>query len=174
MTLELLGIAGAIASIIGAWWAWKSARNASRAASEADMALTEIRTRSTLGEVSELIALERQAVAAMAKYGPGSTPEAVAGADMNRDAHDVRSYLATLKRHRLIFGDRHPNDADRLCTKGFELLEHIAAAKKFEQKRNAASSLYVELSGFSYLLKSQYDVHRLGFGRKESALSIGT
>jgi hypothetical protein len=44
----------------------------------------------------------------------------------------------------------------------FALLEAIASAKMPEARKTAASELYVEMSGFSHVLKSRADSQRLG------------
>jgi hypothetical protein len=147
--------------MLGAAVAIRSAIAATRAVRAAEQVRDDIASRSTLGDLAELYALERQALNAMSKYGPGSSARSAAGADSNRDAADVRAYLEYLKRQRNAFGTRSPHPVDSLCLRVYDLLNKFGAAGSDGDRQANGGLIYVELSSFSYRLKQKLERHRL-------------
>ncbi len=117
-----LTIISAIASIIGASVSCASACRSGKHRSESERIKNQLIDRRETSELSKLQASCRKALNSMKKYGHSSTLSNLAGTDPAKDSAKVQDFAAMIKEHRSLFGNKTPNEADRIHK---ELLRHV-------------------------------------------------
>ena len=100
-----LSIVGSIASIFGAYWALKEAKNAARSAEAAERARQQVVDRRKLAEVAQIHAEIKRVLSLVARVGPTSTAHLMKGVSCADIAREVEVFVATLLERRSHFSD---------------------------------------------------------------------
>ena len=89
---SLISIAGSVASIGGAIWAFVEARHAASSATKAELVRNELIDRRKLVEVSKVFAQTERILTVVSKIGPSCNPKTLKGVDCVSIAKEVEEY----------------------------------------------------------------------------------
>ena len=149
MWFNLFGMVVTVAAAIFSLW---QAKRAKEAAKEARSYIAE---KMTSTEIASLQVYCAQAITAMKKYAPGSAVSRSAGANYGADADLVQEFLQYLKQDcRQHFGIKQPNEADNLCGRLENLLDHFIKEQPHVEIVPYGRMIYGELSQFASLIKT--------------------
>ena len=110
-----ISIIGSIASIGGAAWAFREAKNASLSASHAEKVRDEIIERRKIIEVSQVYTETSRILKIISNVGPSCNPSMLKGVNCGNIARDVEEYARFINEHSSYFSDFFENKARELC-----------------------------------------------------------
>ena len=145
-----LSIVGSIASIFGAIWALKEAKDAARA--RRDMV-----DRRHLAEVAQVHAEIKRILNLVARVGPTSTVQLMKGVNCADIAREVEAFVAMLLERRSHFSDLYGDRATELRNDLRTDIEGLAEAKTFDDKKRFGKSIYYKIENFTPVVKELSD-----------------
>jgi len=152
-----LSIIGAIASIVGAWWAFYEAKKATKAASEAEIVRNEIIERRKIIELSQVHNETNRILNIVSKVGPSCNEEVLREINCADIAKQVEEYSRLLNEQSSHFSSLFENEAKKLCTNLNEDIEALSEAKSFNEKKQAGKSIYYKINRFLPTVKTLTD-----------------
>jgi hypothetical protein len=154
---DMLSYFGTIASIFGAIFALWQSHKASNSASEARKIYDVFISKRELSELKELQISHKKVLAAISKYGPGSTPSNLAGINSSKDANIIQDYIIKIKEYCKYFNVKNKNSAIMLCQTITPILANFAKSNTDDELRNFGALLFDNISNFSSILKEKID-----------------
>jgi F0F1-type ATP synthase alpha subunit len=150
-------IVGTVASILGALVSFTQAAKSKSAADLAGNIKTQLISHKETSELTKVQSSCKTAQRAMAKYGPGSTPEGLIGVDKAADAATVQEFLSVLIEHRDYFGSVEPNKADDFHKQLSDFLDKFSLANDQNQAREHGKLIVMSLDRCSAEIKKSLD-----------------
>lgn len=154
---SLISIAGSVASIGGAYWAFVEARKAARSATRAEQVRDELIDRRKLVVVSKLLAQTEQILAAVSKIGPSCNPTTLRGVDCASIAKDVEEYSRLLNTQRANFPEISGKKAKELCDGLKTDIESLSEATAPEEIKRIGKNVYYKINEFMPFVKQLSD-----------------
>lgn len=155
-----LSIAGSVASIGAAIWAFVQARKATAAATKAALMRDEIVNRRHLIEVSQIYADTKRILAVTREVGPAANVKLLRGFDASKVARQVEEYAQQLLEQSSHYHDHFGNAAKDLCDQLRPQIESLADATTPEQIKSAGKSICHSIEAFVPLAKALADGQR--------------
>ena len=152
-----LSIIGSIASIFGAIWALKEAKNAARYANAAERARREMVDRRNVAEVAQVHAEIKRILNLVARVGPTSTSQLMKGVNCADIAREVEAFVAMLLERRSHFSDVYGDRATELRNDLRADIEGLAEAKTFDDKKRFGKNIYYRIENFTPVVKELSD-----------------
>jgi hypothetical protein len=160
-----ISIAGSVASLGGAYWAYVEARNSAKHATEAEKIRNELVGRRGMVEVSKVHAETVNILRDISQVGPTCTTSTIRGVRTSDLAKKVEEYSRFLNEHSGHFDTLFENNAKALCTSLKPYIESLAEAQSFDDKKNSGKEIYYLINGFLPQVKELSD------GKKEAPLN---
>ena len=158
--MYIITIIGAIASIIGAGFAYWQASKAKGSADEAKSVRAQLIDHRKASELSKIQASCKKALNSMTKYGAASTASSLDGIDTQNDSFNVQEFIILTKEHRAYFGNKRVNKADEFCNALTPLLDDFAQASTPDNQRKYGKQLVTHLSSINADIKKLLDSKR--------------
>lgn len=155
--MEALTIISAIASIIGAWIAYKQASKAKDSADEAKKVRAQLIDHRHASELSKIQASCRIALESMKMYGPAFTSSSLQGINDQNEGPKVQDLIFLLKEHREHFGNKKPNEADEFCDIVIPLLEDLSKSLTEDDRKKYGKQIVARLSSFTSIIKKRLE-----------------
>lgn len=152
-----LSIVGSIASIFGAIWALKEAKDAARSADLAERARRDMVDRRHLAEVAQVHAEIHRILNLVARVGPTSTVQRMKGVNCADIAREVEAFVAMLLERGSHFSDLYGDRAAELRNDLRTDIEGLAEAKTFDDKKRFGRSIYYKIENFTPVVKELSD-----------------
>lgn len=156
--MNIIAIIGAIASIIGAYFAFWQASKAKDSASEAKRARSQLIDNRKASELTIIQASCKTALNSTKKYAL-ITPY-LDGASPVNDSKDVQDFIFLLKEHRAYFGNKNPNEADEFCNALTPLLENFSKSSSPDEYQIYGKQIVTHLSSITATIKKRLDSKR--------------
>ena len=153
----MLSVAGSIASVGAAIWAFVEARKAARAASLAEKVRDQMIERREIVEVSEVYVETTRILKTISAVGPSCNQALLRGINSASIAREVEEYSRFLNEQSSHFSDLFENRAKELCSDIREDIEALAEAKIFEDKKAAGKRIYYKINSFLPIVKALSD-----------------
>ena len=157
---SLLSIAGSVASLGGAYWAWKEAFKAAASASKAESVRNELVDRRKLVEVSQLFAQSNQIINVVAKIGPSCNSRLLKGIDCVSIAREIEEYTRFLNIQNNHFSQLFGNKATTICNDLRIHIEELSEAKQPVVIKEIGKKIYYLISEFMPCVKDLTDQKR--------------
>jgi hypothetical protein len=154
---SLLSIAGSIASIGAAIWAFIEARKAAASASKAELVRDELIDRRKLVEVSKVSVQTERILTVVSKIGPSCNPKTLKGVDCAGIAKEVEEYSRYLNTQSAHFSDLFENKAKTLCEELNKDIEDLSEANSPEKKKEVGKRIYYKINSFMPFVKQLED-----------------
>ncbi len=154
---SLLSILGSIASIGGAYYAYRQARRSRKYATEAQNLRDELINRRKLIEVSQVHSETNRILKVVSKVGPTSTVTSIKGINVTSISQDVEEYSRYLNSQHSHFSELFRNRAAKLCKSLNPDIEKLSESMEFEDIKSAGKSIYYKINDFLPLVKSLTD-----------------
>lgn len=154
---SFLSIAGSVASIGGAIWAFVEARSAAASASKAELVRNELIDRRKLVEVSKVYAQTERILAVVSKIGPSCNIKTLKGVDCAGIAKEVEEYSRHLNAQSAHFSDFFENKARDLCNDLKDDIEELSEASTPEGKKAVGKRIYYKINSFMPFVKGLAD-----------------
>jgi hypothetical protein len=132
---SLISIAGSVASIGGAIWAFCEARKAASSATKAKLVRDELIDRRKLVEVSKVFDQTEHILKVVSKIGPSCSPKTLKGVDCVSIAKEVEEYSRFLNSQGAHFSEIIGNKAKDLCNDIKADIEELSEASEFQEKK---------------------------------------
>lgn len=158
--MEWLSAIGAVASIIGAFWALYEARKASLSASKAEEMRNDLIERRKMVEVSQVHTETARILRTVSAVGPSCNPSLLRGVNCGLIARDVQEYCRFINEQRAHFADFFDNSAKQLCEDLAGDIEALSEAKSFDEKKSAGKRIYNKINNFMPAVKTLADQKR--------------
>jgi len=155
-----ISIIGSVASIGGAVWAFREAKNASLSATQAEKVRDEIIERRKIIEVSQVHTETSRILKIVSNVGPSCNPSMLKGVNCGNIAKDVEEYARFINEHSSYFTCFFENEAKELCTSLNGDIEELSEAKSFDDKKKAGKSIYYKINNFMPTVKALSDEKR--------------
>lgn len=155
-----LSILGSLASIIGAIWSLREAKNAAHSAEAAKHFHQQIVERRNLAEVAQIHTETMRIRSLVARVGPTSTAQLLKGVNCADIAREVEAFVATLLERRSHFSDLYGDRATELRDDLRMDIEGLAEAKSFEDKKRFGKSIYYKIENFTPIVKELTDIKK--------------
>lgn len=152
-----LSIAGSIASIGAAIWAFVEARSAAESATKAELVRNELIDRRKLVEVSKVYSQTERILVVVSKIGPSCNPKTLKGVDCASIAKEVEEYSRHLNAQSAHFSDFFENKARDLCNDLRDDIEELSEATGAESKKEVGKRIYYKINGFMPFVKELAD-----------------
>ena len=154
-----MSIAGSVASIGGAIWAFLEARKSAESATKAENIRNELIDRRGMVEVSKVHTKTIEILRETSNFGPTCTPISIKGIK----ASDVaKEYSRFLNEHSSYFDTLFENNAKNLCDSLKQHIENLSEAETFDEKKKAGKEIYYLINSFLPQVKQLSD------GKKEA------
>lgn len=157
-----ISIAGSVASIVGAVWAYVEAKKSAMSATKAENIRAELIERREMLEISKVHAVTIEILREISKFGPSSTSSTIRGVKASDVAKKVEEFSRFLNEHSSHFHRSFENDAKKLCASLKPIIEELSEAQSFEDKKNAGKQIYYLIDAFLPQVKELSD------GKKEA------
>ncbi len=131
-----------IASIGGAVWAFREAKNASLSATQAE------KIRDEIIEVSQVYTETSRILKIGSNVGPSCNPSMLKGVNCGNITKDVEEYARFINEHSSYFTDFFENKAKELCASLNGDIEALSEAKSFDDEKEAGKSIYHKINNF--------------------------
>lgn len=154
---SLLSIAGSVASLGGAIWAFVEARNAAASATKAELVRNELIDRRKLVEVSKVYAQTEQILTAVSKIGPSCNPKTLKGVDCTSIAKEVEEYSRYLNVQSAHFSELFGNKARTLCDDLNKDIEELSEVTSPDKKKEVGKRIYYKINEFMPFVKELAD-----------------
>jgi hypothetical protein len=154
---SLISVAGSVASIGGAVWAFVEARNATLSATKAELIRSELIDRRKLVEVSKVFAQTERILTVVSKIGPSCNPKILKGIDCASIAKEVEEYSRFLNAQSSHFSEFFENKAIALCNDLNGDIEELSEASLPERKKEVGKKIYYKINGFMPFVKELTD-----------------
>lgn len=154
---SLLSIAGSVASVGAAFWAFIEARKAADSATKAELARNEMIDRRKLVEVSKIHAQTDRILTAVSKVGPSCNPKTLKGVDCVGIAKEVEEYSRYLNEQSSHFSEFFGNQAKALCIDLNKDIEELSEASSSESKKMVGKRIYYKINSFMPFVKELTD-----------------
>jgi len=150
--MDWLSIVGSIASIGGALWAWKEAKNSSNSATKAEQIKSQIINQRKTSELSELKPLVTDAMESVKKY---STQMMSSFIGMDKTTKEVEAQkVQTLLNKIVEFGEYFPDGfADDFFNTAHSSLQSFLSATEPENEKKHGMDLHKQIVDFSSVLR---------------------
>lgn len=156
-----ISIAGSIASIGAAMWAFIEALKASRSASRAQQIRDEMVFRREIIEVSQVHTETNRILRVVSKIGgPATNLKMLAGIDINGIAKDLEEYARFINEHSTHYTEFFKNKARELCDDINPDIQSLSEAQTAEQIKAVGTRIYQNISRFLPNAKSFADERR--------------
>ncbi|HHC7068797.1 TPA: hypothetical protein ACN37Q_004638, partial [Vibrio parahaemolyticus] len=152
-----LSVAGSIASIGGAVWAWKEAVKSDKAASKAEQVKDEIVDKRKLVEVSQVYSETSRILKRVSKVGPACNSSSIKGINCADIASEVEEYCRYINEQSAHFAFFMDNEAQKLYEDLKDDIENLSEAKSFAEKKEAGKRIYYKINGFMPVVKNLSD-----------------
>lgn len=152
-----ISIVGSLASIFGAIWALKEAKNAARSADAAERTRQLMVDRRGLAEVTQIHTEIKRILNLVARVGPTTTAQLMRGVNCADIAREVEAFVAMLLERRSHFSDLYGDRATELRNELRSDIEGLAEAKTFEEKKLYGKSIYYRIENFAPIVKELSD-----------------
>lgn len=157
-----ISIAGSVASIGGAIWAYAEAKNSAQSATKAEKIRNELVGRREMIEVSKVHAETVGILRQISDIGPSCTQSSIRGVRVPELAKKVEEYSRFLNEHSGHFNTLFENNAKSLCSKLKPYIEKLSEAQSFEDKKDSGKEIYYLINAFLPQVKELSD------GKKEA------
>jgi hypothetical protein len=154
---SLLSIAGSVASIGAAIWAFIEARKAADSATKAELVRNELIDRRKLVEVSKIYAQTDRILMVVSKIGPSCNPKTLKGVDCAGIAKEVEEYSRHLNAQSAHFSEFLENKAKDLCNELNKDIEELSEASSPESKKEVGKRIYYKINSFMPFVKELAD-----------------
>lgn len=154
---SLLSIAGSVASIGAAIWAFVEACKAANSATKAELVRDEMIDRRKLVEVSKVHAQSDRILTVVSKIGPSCSLKTLKGVDCVGIAKEVEEYSRYLNEQRSHFSEFFVNKAKVLCDDLNEDIEELSEASSPEDKKQVGKRIYYKINNFMPTVKALAD-----------------
>lgn len=158
--MKWLSAIGAVASILGAIWAFYEARKAAASAKKAEKVRKELIERRKMVEMSQLYAETSRILRAVSAVGPSCNPSLLRGVNCGHIAREVEEYCRFVNEQRSHFADFFDNSAQQLCGDLAVDIEALAEAGSFDEKKSAGKRIYNKINNFMPAVKALADEKR--------------
>lgn len=155
-----IGLVGSIASIVSAGWAWIQANRAKQAASDAARFRGEIINRRELIENSHIYKETKSIQNRILALGPKCSTMSAKGIDCAELAESVLRYSSMLQEHTSNFPDATKVIIASFATNVKPLIDKLARAKRFDEKKNVGTEIYFLLEPLLAEIKIATDVKK--------------
>lgn len=155
-----ISIAGSIASIGGAIWAFVQARKAIAAKEASEELRDELIHRRKIVEVSQVHNETRRILGVVSKVGPSCNPRLLRGVNCSEIAREVEEYVRFLLEQSDHFTHFFENSARSLCDELKDDIEALSEADSFEDKKKYGKSIYYKIQSFMPTVKRLSDEKR--------------
>ncbi|ARR51891.1 hypothetical protein ETN89_20545 (plasmid) [Photobacterium damselae subsp. damselae] len=156
--MDLISVLGSIASLWGAWFAWKQAKESQLAASLAERIKNQLMHHRDIENISKLEPLLKVAINKMRKYSVNRGEDS-AGFSPNFDADHVQEYINEV----YAYADYFPeNKAHELYSKVNTLIQGFVNSQNDADRKKLGNDIHNELVAFSYIfnqIKKTYQSH---------------
>lgn len=153
--INALYILGAIASILGAIYAWRQAANAKKYAERAGKQVAEHRRTSDL---SHLKALWKSTYEVLANFGPCARAIDLRGKNAAEPARKAQDYLTAVMSRKSSL--EAIDDLDNRLTKLTELLNKFSSARSTDDMKSSGTTLLNELCDLDAAVRSALNKER--------------
>jgi len=154
---SLLSIAGSIASVGAAIWAYVEAGNAAKSASKAESVRIDMIGRRELAEVSKVHVKTDTILTVVSKIGPSCSTKKLTGFDSAGIAKEVEEYSRYLNEKSSHFSDFFENKAKKLCDDLKKDIEELSEADDPEIVKTIGSRIYYKINSFMPFVKNLAD-----------------
>lgn len=154
---SMISIAGSVASVGGAIWAFVEARNAASSATKAELVRDELIDRRKLVEVSKVFAQTDRILAVVSKIGPSCSLKTLKGVDCVSIAKEVEEYSRFLNAQSSHFSESVGNKARTLCDDLKGDIEELSEALAAEKKKDVGKKIYYKINEFMPFVKALAD-----------------
>lgn len=154
---SLISIAGSVASIGGAIWAFVEARHAASSATKAELVRDELIDRRKLVEVSKVFAQTEQILAVVSKIGPSCNPKTLKGVDCGSIAKEVEEYSRFLNLHSSQFPELFGSKARTLYADLKGDIEELSEVFIPDRKKEVGKKIYYKINEFMPFVKQLTD-----------------
>lgn len=154
---SLVSIAGSVASIGGAIWAFVEARNAASSANKAELVRDELIDRRKLVEVSKIFAQTDRILSVVSKIGPSCNPKTLKGVDCTNIAKEIEEYSRSLNSQSAHFSELFGNKARALCNDLKDDIEDLSEVSTSEEKKEVGKKIYYKINEFMPFVKDLAD-----------------
>ncbi len=154
---SLLSIAGSVASIGAAIWAFIEAGKAADSATKAESVRNEMIDRRKLVEVSKVHAQTDRILTVVSKIGPSCNPKTLKGVDCAGIAKEVEEYSRYLNGQSSHFSEFFVNKAKSLCEDLNKDIEELSEASSPDDKKQIGKRIYYKINSFMPFVKELAD-----------------
>lgn len=168
---SLISIAGSVASIGGAIWAFVEARHAASSANKAELVRDELIDRRKLVEVSKVFAQTERILTAVSKIGPSCNLKTLKGVDCVSIAKEIEEYSRFLNTQSAHFSELFENRARVLCDDLKSDIEELSEVSASEIKKQVGKRIYYKIYEFMPFVKDMADEkqeHSIINGKRKS------
>lgn len=154
---SLISIAGSVASIGGAVWAFVEARHAASSATKAELVRSELIDRRKLVEVSKTFTKTEQILTIVSKIGPSCAIKTLKGVDGVSIAKEVEEYSRFLNVQSAHFSELLGNKARTLCDDLKGDIKELSEVSEPERKKEIGMKIYYKIYEFMPFVKDLAD-----------------
>ena len=154
---SLISIAGSVASVGGAIWAFFEARTAASSAMKAELVRDELIDRRKLVEVSRVFAQTERILGVVSKIGPSCNPRTLKGVDCESIAKEVEEYSRFLNSQSSHFSELIENKAITLCDGLKDDIEQLSEVSAPEEMKEVGKKIYDKINEFMPFVKEMAD-----------------
>jgi hypothetical protein len=159
-------IAGTIASIGSAIWAFYQAKKATQSASKAEQVRDEIIDRRKMVEISQVHLETSRILKTVSTVGPSCNASQLRGVNCASIAREVEEYSRFINEQSSHFSALLQEKSEALCSGLNGDIEALSEAKTFEEKKAAGKSIYYKINSFMPVVKELVDE------KKESSVHL--
>ncbi|EPI8558040.1 hypothetical protein ACTAJO_000573 [Vibrio fluvialis] len=152
-----LSIVGSIASIGGAFLAWREAIKSKKAATRAEQVKDEIVDKRKLVEVSQVYSETSRILKRVSKVGPACNSSSIKGINCADIASEVEEYCRYVNEQSAHFEFFFDNEAQKLYEDLKGDIEKLSEAQSFTEKKEAGKRIYYKINGFMPVVKNLSD-----------------
>ncbi|MCS0030429.1 hypothetical protein WMQ60_05855 [Vibrio diabolicus] len=156
--MDLISVLGSIASLWGAWFAWKQAKESQLAASVAERIRNQLTHHRDIENISKLEPLSKVAINKMRKYSVNKGEDS-AGFSPQFDADHVQEYINEIYSYADYFPE---NKAHELYSKTNTLIQNFVNSQIDAERKRLGNEIHNELVAFSLIfnqIKKKYQSH---------------
>lgn len=154
--MDWLSIAGSIASIGGAFWAWREAVRCSNAAASAEKIKTQLINQRKTSELSELNPLVSEAINCLNRYSTKMVSSLIGTNFPSSSKEDEAAKIQTLLNKIVEFSDYFPeNLAKNFFETSHSSLQSFLEASTPEDTKKYGINLHKQMVDFSSVLRKQ-------------------
>lgn len=153
----IISVLGSIASILGAYWAFRESKKAINAAKAVNRARQEIMDRREIAELAQLHNEIKRILRLVAKVGPTSTSQYMKGLNCAEIAREVEVFIALILERRSHYSGSFADRATELRNNLKEDIEGLAEARSFEDKKRFGKNIYYKIENFIPVVKELSD-----------------